>query len=117
MSRQWMLPGIVMASAVLGMLASANTLAAQSESSNSEASNGLVEQCHEQALKGPAGEELKGMMMEEKSNVSGYEPGEPYLLRINLHGHGNAFYNVTCGVDGQGKVTYESVEESGQPHG
>ncbi|MBZ9558645.1 MULTISPECIES: hypothetical protein [Modicisalibacter] len=113
MSRQWMVSGIVVASATLGLLACADALAAQDGEAGSK---GLVEQCHEQALKGPAGDRLEGMPLEESTNAPGYEPGQPYTLRINLHGHGNVYYNVTCGVDAQGNVTFESVDESGQPH-
>lgn len=116
MPRQWMAPGIIIATAMLGLLASATATAAQNGGSNPEASRGLVAQCHEQALKGPAGDRLQGKPLEEKTNAPGYEPGKPYELHINLHGHGNVYYNVICRVDAQGNVSFESVDESGQAH-
>ncbi|HET8790057.1 MAG TPA: hypothetical protein VFM75_02525, partial [Modicisalibacter sp.] len=71
-------------------------------------------QCQQQALQGPAGPALAGNPLDE-TNVSDYTSGEEYELLINFIGHGNTFYNVTCQVDEQGKVTFDSVEESGQP--
>lgn len=100
--------------AALGMLlfaASATTaLAEESQGKGQE----LVEQCQQQALQGPKGETLRGKSIEE-SNAADYQSGEAFELHVDFMGHGNTFHNVTCQVDEQGKVTYEKVEQSGQP--
>lgn len=97
------------------LVLSATTASAQEskEKANKEG-HALVEQCQQQALQGPEGQELAGKPLEE-TNAADYEPGKAFELKINFLGHGNTFHNVTCQVDEQGNVTYEGVEESGQP--
>nr|WP_297459943.1 hypothetical protein [uncultured Halomonas sp.] len=74
----------------------------------------LVEQCQQQVLQTPEGQELAGNPLRE-TNAATYKPGEAFELHLSFLGHGNAFHNVTCQVDEQGNVTYESIENATTP--
>ncbi|MDW5376596.1 hypothetical protein R6258_06655 [Halomonas sp. HP20-15] len=93
-------------------LSALTTINAWAEVSTEKAQQ-LMEQCQKKTVQHRDGKKLTGNPVKSESNAKSYKPGEPFELHINFTGHGNTVHNVTCQIDGQGKVSFKEVDQSG----
>ncbi|MGQ7243213.1 hypothetical protein ACUN9V_07075 [Salinicola sp. V024] len=77
----------------------------------------LARECRDLAVqKDDDGKEFDGNSIYD-SNAKDYkaselEKGDTFELLVDLLGEGNAKYNLTCHVDAQGNLSYESMEKT-----
>lgn len=72
----------------------------------------LAKECLDLALqKEDQAGEIKGKSIYE-TNAKDYKQGEEFELLVDLLGRGNSMYNLTCQIDADGNMTYESTEKS-----
>ncbi|WP_158701054.1 hypothetical protein [Phytohalomonas tamaricis] len=76
-----------------------------------QANSGLADQCKSAAQQSPDGEAI-GTHNTLSNNVNERTPGEPFDLKVSLQGQGNAFIQLNCTVDAEGKVSYQGFEKS-----